>query len=412
MLRRTTQHAQALVEFAIASTLILLLLAAAVDLGLVFMNLQGITNAAQEGAQYGSRFLKVDDKGVTQLDLDEIRQRVRAESGATGGFGFVNMLDLNSDGIPDAIVTDANKDGTPDAQDTDGDGRFDLFQYGVDSDGDGQLNGVTGLLAGGSEPGGYRPLIDLNISDEYPDLFQYGVDTTGDGRFDQVTGLIPAGSQPAGYTLVTENYIKVHAVQDANRDGDPTNDANALADDIDSVDTTPCNNLADPSISCYVRVVVLSDHQTVFPLLDPVWDDKVPLRSQFVMPLRAGFTQAGAPTVTPVQVTNTPTVATATLTPSNTPTASTTPTNTQVTDEGPTLTPSNTSTPRPTNTRRPTSTPCPECTPTPTRTPRPPTNTPRPVTNTPTNTPRPATNTPTRTPVPNTPTPRPTQTGS
>jgi hypothetical protein len=83
MLRQSVQRAQALVEFALASTLILLLLAAAVDLGLVFINLQGITNAAQEGAQYGSRFLKVEGNQVAQLDYDEIRPGTRLLVGRT-----------------------------------------------------------------------------------------------------------------------------------------------------------------------------------------------------------------------------------------------------------------------------------------------------------------------------------------
>jgi hypothetical protein len=395
MLRRTTQHAQALVEFAIASTLILLLLAAAVDLGLVFMNLQGINNAAQEGALYGSRFLKVEgDK--TELDYDAIRQRVRRESGAAGGFGFVNMQDLNSDGIPDAIKSDSNGDGTPDAMDDNGDGRFDRFQYGVDVDGDGQLDNFTGLVADGSQPGGYRRLIQYDISEEFPDLYQYGRDTNGDGRFDEVTGLIPEGSQPAGYTRVTENYIRVDALQDVNRDGDPTNDADAAT----GSGVTPCPSLVRPEFQCFVRVTVLSDHQTVFPLIDPVWDDKVPLRSQFVMPMRVGFEQPGAPTNTAFVITNTPVTPTSTHTPTNTqapPTSTATVTNTRDVPV------QQNATATPTNTRRPTSTPCRDCTPTNTRTPRPATNTPRPATNTP----RPA-----NTQVPPTITPRPTRSGS
>ncbi|HWQ15909.1 MAG TPA: TadE/TadG family type IV pilus assembly protein [Roseiflexaceae bacterium] len=409
-MKQLTDRAQALVEFALASTLILLLLAAAVDLGLVFLNLQGISNAAQEGAQYGSRHLTVDALGIAQLDLDEIRQRVRMEAGATGGIGFVDMQDLNSDRIPDAFVTDSNEppDG-PDAVDDNGDGIFDRFQYGFDADGDGTVDAVTGLLPEGRQPAGYTRLPDLNISDKYPDLFQFGRDTNGDGRLDEFTRLLPA-SPGEGYVRVIDHYIRVQAIEDVNRDSDPTNDPNGLADDVDSVDTTPCQSLVDPTRSCHVRVVVISDHQTVFPLIDPVWDDKVPLRSAFVMPLRAGFTQAGAPTNTPMQITNTP------VTPTNTATNTATATNTV--QPGETRTPQlpvpATLTPTPTNTRRPTSTTCPPsvCTPRPTRTPRPTsavTNTPRP-TRAVTNTPRPTNTRPPATQPP--PTLRPTRSGS
>src|SRR5690606_10394296 len=124
------------------------------------------------------------------------------------------------DGIPDAIVTDANDDGIPDAVDTDGDGRLDLFQYGFDANGDGIVDQVTGQLPAGSQPAGYRPLIQMNVSNKYPDLFQYGIDTDGDGRLDQFTGLIPESSQPAGYERVIDRYILVQAIDDVNRDGD------------------------------------------------------------------------------------------------------------------------------------------------------------------------------------------------
>ena len=90
---------QALVEFALAATLIFFLLAAAVDLGLIFFSIQGLHNAAQEGAAYGSRWLTGSNPRA--LDFDAIRDRVRHESGAKGGIGFVNLLDLNNDGTRD-----------------------------------------------------------------------------------------------------------------------------------------------------------------------------------------------------------------------------------------------------------------------------------------------------------------------
>jgi hypothetical protein len=149
---RRFQPGQALVEFVIASTLILLLLAAAVDIGLLFFNMQGLTTAAQEGATYGSRYLIVRSDGSVDLDYDMIRTRVRQEAGTTGGINFVNMYDLNSDAIPDAA-------------DTNGDGVLDQFQYFLDQNGDGRAIGdpVTGLIPAGTEPSGYVRLIDHYI---------------------------------------------------------------------------------------------------------------------------------------------------------------------------------------------------------------------------------------------------------
>ncbi len=317
------QPGQALVEFVIASTLILLLLAAAVDIGLLFFNMQGLTTAAQEGATYGSRYLIVQSNGVVELDYDTIRARVRQEAGTTGGINFVNMYDLNSDAIPDA-------------EDTNSDGELDHFQYFLDQNGDGRAIG------------------------------------------DPVTGLIPEGTQPAGYVRLIDHYILVQAIEDVfPSNGNPLGpeDANGnRADDlVPDVDTTPCANLADPNRQCYVFVVVKSDYNTVFGFT-PAFGDKVPLSSRFVMPLRAGFVSPGAPTSTPVVQTNTPTP---TPTDTPTPTATNTPTHT------PTHTPTPTSTSSPTNTPTPSRTPTNTNTPTPSRTP---TNTNTP-TRTPTRTP-------------------------
>lgn len=104
MRRRRFVHkpGQALVEFALAATLIFFLLAAAVDLGLIYFTVQGMHNAAQEGANYGSRWLIVDPSTeVRKLDEPAIRDRVRKEAGAKGGIGFVNLLDLNGNGVTD-----------------------------------------------------------------------------------------------------------------------------------------------------------------------------------------------------------------------------------------------------------------------------------------------------------------------
>jgi TadE-like protein len=100
MPRHTHAKGQAVVEFALASTLIFFLLAAAVDLGLIFFTLQGLHNAAQEGASYGSRWL-VTSSGGMALDYAGIRSRARMEAGNRGA-GFANLLDLNNNGQDDA----------------------------------------------------------------------------------------------------------------------------------------------------------------------------------------------------------------------------------------------------------------------------------------------------------------------
>ena len=100
MFRQRSTKGQAIVEFSLAATLIFFLLVAAIDLGLIFFTLQGLNNAAQEGATYGSRWL-TGPTGAARVDEDTIRERVRLEAGDQGGIGFVNLLDLNNNGIPD-----------------------------------------------------------------------------------------------------------------------------------------------------------------------------------------------------------------------------------------------------------------------------------------------------------------------
>ena len=102
MPKQNKSRGQALVEFALAATLIFFLLAAAVDLGFMFFAVQGLHNAAQEGGTYGSRWLISNPvTGARVLDVSSIRNNVRYESGSRGGIGFVNLLDLNNDGTQD-----------------------------------------------------------------------------------------------------------------------------------------------------------------------------------------------------------------------------------------------------------------------------------------------------------------------
>lgn len=101
--RTKRSRGQALVEFALAATLIFTLLSAAVDLGLIFFTMQALRTAAQEGATYGSHpVLVMDGATVKEVrpDYQEIVNRVRF-SGGQNPSGFANLLDLNNDGTDD-----------------------------------------------------------------------------------------------------------------------------------------------------------------------------------------------------------------------------------------------------------------------------------------------------------------------
>jgi hypothetical protein len=127
MLRRKHTQGQALVEFALAATLIFFLLAAAVDVGLIFFALQGMHNAAQEGAAYGSRWgVQLDASNAIYIDKNAVVDHVRGESGAKGGNGFINLYDLDANGVDDRtehgynepnividVLSDPSNDGDP-----------------------------------------------------------------------------------------------------------------------------------------------------------------------------------------------------------------------------------------------------------------------------------------------------------
>ncbi len=101
---------QAIVEFAIAGTLIFTLLAASIDLGMIFFIKQGMDNAVQEGALYGStNYLDFFDNEDNYDSFEEqiqafrhaVRTRTSFESGERGGIGFINLRDLDANGIRD-----------------------------------------------------------------------------------------------------------------------------------------------------------------------------------------------------------------------------------------------------------------------------------------------------------------------
>lgn len=102
-LGRSRARAQAIVEFALAATLIFFLLAAVVDLGLIYFTMQALRVAAQEGATYGS-YPKAEMNGNVlvrvNLDYPQIVRRVYGAAGDQGG-GYANLRDLNNNGLDD-----------------------------------------------------------------------------------------------------------------------------------------------------------------------------------------------------------------------------------------------------------------------------------------------------------------------
>jgi Flp pilus assembly protein TadG len=211
-MRQHRSKGQALVEFALMATLIFFLLAATVDLGLIFFTIQGLHNAAQEGATFGSRWLKNNSSGPATLDYRTIRDHVRNEAGNRGS-GFANLLDLNNNGIDDF--------------------------------------------------------------------------TEDSGNMDKATG-----------TTVFPDYIQIRGLLDADRDGDPTNDGSAP-------DYTPCPNVADRTLRCYLKVDVYAMYKPLFPFAPTLFGQRK-LRSSYVILMRSGMSQGGSPNNPPVISTVTP----------------------------------------------------------------------------------------------------------
>ncbi|NCC36152.1 MAG: pilus assembly protein, partial [Chloroflexia bacterium] len=104
--RHPKQWGQAVVEFALASTMIFFLLAAVVDLGLIYFTMQALRVAAQEGAVYGSYPHAVEDGNgnITELVIPyaEIANRVSMAAGDQGN-GFANLRDLDGNGVNDDV---------------------------------------------------------------------------------------------------------------------------------------------------------------------------------------------------------------------------------------------------------------------------------------------------------------------
>src|SRR6185369_12055589 len=95
---QSKRRGQALVEFALFATLLFFMLAAAVDVGLMFFSYQAMASAAQEGANFGSMWPMIS--GTTSVNDAAIRLRVRGEPGPNNGsvaahrISIVDLQDL------------------------------------------------------------------------------------------------------------------------------------------------------------------------------------------------------------------------------------------------------------------------------------------------------------------------------
>lgn len=93
LMRSAAQRGQSLVELAISLTVILMLLAGAVDFGMAFFSYSALRDAAQEGALYGS---------INPTNYDGIRQRVKQTSNRP-----VNLADDTKVFISISIIGEA-----------------------------------------------------------------------------------------------------------------------------------------------------------------------------------------------------------------------------------------------------------------------------------------------------------------
>lgn len=105
------QKGQSLVELAISLTVILLLLAGAVDFGMAFYSYVALQDAAQEGALYGSfqPFSDTSGDGKWQsgepVNVAGIRDRIRASSHIPLDFSNTALFpesSISADTVPDA----------------------------------------------------------------------------------------------------------------------------------------------------------------------------------------------------------------------------------------------------------------------------------------------------------------------
>ena len=112
MLAPRARRGQALVELALTLTLLVMLLGAAVDLGLAYKTYQTLTNATAEASTYLSLepIVNCGAAGCDQIGPanEEARKRFREEQGSTLR-GLASTLDLDANGQVDDMSITTNR---------------------------------------------------------------------------------------------------------------------------------------------------------------------------------------------------------------------------------------------------------------------------------------------------------------
>jgi hypothetical protein len=297
---------QALVEFALAGVIIFLLFSAAVDLGMIFYTLQGLNNAAQEGAFYGS-ILRHNDGNANCEPEDD----------------------------PDSSDCDMDGDGFIEG---------DIFYYNPDPD---ALEEVT-------YDGNEKTLANGSIFPEFKDevrkrvVYEAGNTTSGYGDYLlDLNGNDILDDEESDTEHIRREYIQVSVIKAeefTNKAVDPvtpppdellktyplstTYEAETTYDTcvrrIDEEYGTV--NYLDPRSEeagqCYVKVRVGTLHKILFPLT-PSFGREVMLYSNLAVPINtSGFTLGGGLDDEDVDIIDTriPTSTVPTPTPTMTPT--------------------------------------------------------------------------------------------
>lgn len=316
---------QALVEFALAGVIIFLLFSAAVDLGMIFYTLQGLNNAAQEGAFYGSilrhfdgdaecRDLESPDPSNPGCDMD--------------GDGFIegDIFYYNDDEQSLSEVTYKeywHEDPEDDSVSEEVLPNGSIFPAFKD-----EVRKRVVYEAGNTTSGYGDYLLDLNGND-IPDKEEYNDEgekiterirreyiqvsvIKGDSVGGTLKAVDPVTPPPdellATYPLSTTYQAETTydtCVRREKKDGE-----------IEYVDPR------SEDIHCYVKVRVATLHQIIFPLT-PSFGREVTLQSGLAVPINtSGFTLGGGTfteVVTPIK-SRTPTTMTPTPPPTMTPT--------------------------------------------------------------------------------------------
>jgi hypothetical protein len=106
--QRQRVRGQSIVEFALSSIILFLVLTAVVDVGLIFLSYQTMINAVKEGLSYGAYrpvLPNTSDPSHPLPNDTNIRYRVRYTANepntGTPSVSFINLLDLNGNNTPD-----------------------------------------------------------------------------------------------------------------------------------------------------------------------------------------------------------------------------------------------------------------------------------------------------------------------